>query len=163
MISARLAVLLSCSVKEQGGVYTCTPTRTAQQIADALVTATADENAANTAAATQATEIGTLLTGAQTIRTTLATRRAAIVTNGQTLATARTTYATALAALPAAATGTQIATFLKGAGDTYAQALRTAIVQNGTDGVADIDDLDKVLRGLINLVAQLTGSTTTAT
>jgi hypothetical protein len=163
MITARLAVALDCAVTERGGVYTCTPSRTPQQIADALVIAQADEAAATAIASTQATEIGNLLTGAQTMRTALATRRAGIITNGQTLAGIRTTFNAARATYLALGTPTlaQVDAYLT-AQAAYVTALDTAIVQNGTDGIADIDDLDKVLRGLINLVAQLTGSTVTA-
>jgi hypothetical protein len=150
MITARLAVLLDCAVKEQGGVYTCTPPRTAQQIADALVTATAAENAANTAATTQDQDVAALLAGAQTLINNL---RAEDVE-----------YVAARAQLATALNGTNLPV-----GASLA-ALRTAILATGTYLQADHEvgrllgaDVIAVVKALGNRIARDAGSTTVLT
>lgn len=119
------------------------------------------ETPAMAAAAAQDASMNQLLSQAQTLLDSLATRRQAIVTAGQTLTTARNAKASAQTTYLALGTPTlaQVDTFLT-AYIPYVTALDTAIVQNGTDAVADIDDLSAVVRRLGNLVAKLIGSTT---
>lgn len=119
---------------------------------------------ARVAATAQDASFAPLLTQAQNLLDSLATRRAAIITGGQTLAAARSTFNTARTAYLALGTPTlaQVDTYLT-AQAAYVLVLDNSIVANGTDAIADIDDLSNVVKRLANLVAKLQGSTTVIT
>lgn len=119
---------------------------------------------ARAAAASQDASSSQLLTQAQNLIDSLTARRAAIVTGGQTLATARTTFNAARTTYLALGTPTlaQVDTYLT-AQAAYVLVLDNSIVANGTDAIADIDDLSAVVKRLANLVAKFQGSTTVIT
>ena len=120
----------------------------------------ADTTAAQAAAAQQ-TAVANLLAGAQASIDRLTAIETDLAQLATTKAAAKATLTTAITALPAAATGTQISTFIKGALATYLTADDTALNGVGQDVKKAIDELMLVERGLGNFIANQLGATTT--
>ncbi len=116
----------------------------------AYQTARAQTLAVSNAGDQQSAAVANILSGAAAIRTDLTNQAA-------TLNTAAATLTTALNAtnLPNAATTLQMVTAIRAVG-TYLTANKTAIVAIGSD-------LDQTVKGLANLIAKQSGSTTVFT
>lgn len=128
-------------------------------IATALTNA-AGSGTTRTSAATlyQSILVANLLSGATALVTQLTALQTDLGTVATTYASGKTTYTTALAALPAAATGTQISTFLKGASAAYLVTDNNTAIALGVDLSSTITALINTIKGLGNLIASQSGS-----